>query len=239
MKITEPKEFHLESDTRGLAHRAALEERLRSEREAEEQARHIKAMPVPESINRPFQVKPSNRELTDFEAFQLRSLDRHETAEQRFKEELRIEEERLKAEFKALPLPKSTYPPDFVVEVDDRSLVTPMEVKLESEIRAAKRREFDAMVEAQRREADMQKEMNEKEQQEKENKEVKQLRRQTIEQGGMMFVAKPVVTIDQFPTKVPKSMPLTEPKSPYLRTKERALRQNEVDEESLANIDAF
>lgn len=240
--ITEPKAFHFVSDARGSAYRQSLAERLNAEREAEAAARVVKAKPVPtEILNKPFHVKPSEKELTNFSEFHLRTDDRHEVSEQKFQAELAAEEERLHKEFKAIPVPKTTYKPGFELEFDDQHLVVPINVHLESEARASKRKEFDEKVAAHKLEEEKKKQAELQRSMDKENEDIKQLRRMTVDKGGLMFVAKPVEKDDHYPVKPAKAIPLTQPKSPHLRTKERAATKapHVVEESSLVNIDAF
>ncbi len=228
VQITQPKEFHLQSSERGLMHKVQFEERIRREIEEEEAARDIKAAPMPSFANQ-FVVKPCEKELTDFHEFKLRSEYRHSQAEQKFNDELRLEEERLKQEFRALPLPKSTFAPGFVLEIEEHSLVVPQEILLESEQRALRRKDFDEKAALTRKLHDQAREIEQKLVDDKENRDIQKLRRMTVEDGGFKFTAKPVVTEDLFPNKTPKSMPLTEPKSPFLRTKLRARNSNIMD----------
>lgn len=66
--------------------------------------------------------------------------------------------------------------------------------------------------------------------QEDENRRIADLRRTSIEEGGLLFKAKPVndgVPSDASSLAPPPPMPLTEPKSPHLATAQRAaLRQS-------------
>ena len=52
--------------------------------------------------------------------------------------------------------------------------------------------------------------------------EINQLRRMSVKEGGMAFKANPIVTKDKYPCAHVKAAPLTQPKSPYLLTKQRA-----------------
>jgi hypothetical protein len=238
-RVTETKEFRLISDARGNAYRASLSQRIKAQHEAEDTARNIKATPIPEKLNRPFHVKHSQKELTNFKEFHLKSTDRHEISEQKLQAELKAEEEKLKQEFKALPLPKTTYKPGFELSFDDHALVVPIKVHLESETRAAKRKEFDEKVHAHLEEAEKRKQEELKQQMDKENDDIKQLRRLTVDKGGLMFVAKPIVTKDHFPSKPQKAVTLTQPLSPSFKVKVRQNNQALAEEAAFANIDAF
>ena len=82
-ELTEPKEFHLESVRRSQI--AKLNQQLRLEREQEELARlreeSVRAVPMPD-FSHPFKPQPSLKELTEFKAFELESLDRHQRAKE-------------------------------------------------------------------------------------------------------------------------------------------------------------
>ena len=65
---------------------------------------------------------------------------------------------------------------------------------------------------------------------EKENREILELRKKTVEEGGLLFKAKPIQTKDVYKTKASVMQPLTQPKSPLLQTKNRGMmkRQNAI-----------
>jgi hypothetical protein len=63
--------------------------------------------------------------------------------------------------------------------------------------------------------------------QDKENFELNKLRRAPVSQGGMCFKASKVLSKDPYPTKHVMSTPLTEPKSPNLRTALRTRLQHQ------------
>jgi hypothetical protein len=117
--------------------------------------------------------------------------------------------------------------------------VVPIKVHLESETRAAKRKEFDEKVHAHLEEAEKRKQEELKQQMDKENEDIKQLRRLTVDKGGLMFVAKPIVTKDHFPSKPQKAVTLTQPQSPSFKVKVRLNNQASTEEIAFANIDAF
>lgn len=54
-----------------------------------------------------------------------------------------------------------------------------------------------------------------------EQKIMKEMRRKSVDEGGLCFKAQPIMSTDKFPSKTIKAVPLTEPKSPYLKTKQR------------------
>ena len=63
---------------------------------------------------------------------------------------------------------------------------------------------------------------------EMENMRIKEMRRKSVEEGGLAFKAKPIVTKDAFPTKPVVAAPPTTPFSPKLLTKERSSMKNYI-----------
>lgn len=55
-----------------------------------------------------------------------------------------------------------------------------------------------------------------------ENRNINIMRRKSISEGGLMYKAKEILREDPYPVATPEYRPLTEPKSPMLRTKLRA-----------------
>ncbi|GKY91130.1 hypothetical protein MPSEU_000085800 [Mayamaea pseudoterrestris] len=107
---TATKPFNLKSANRHEQYQAKLREKLREQEEQEKaqrqfHAKEFKCPPAPES-----RIKSSKAPTTPA-PFQLASLDRHEKFELETKQKLADEDEEMRrlANFKATPVPKSTY----------------------------------------------------------------------------------------------------------------------------------
>ena len=118
------------------------------------------------------------------------------------------------------------YTPDFTVAVPDRVAIVPEHVELASESRALKRREFDLTVAQRKQREDEEQAAQELRQKQSEDREIRRLRGKSIADGGLIFRAKPILTVDPFPARCVPPPPLTEPESPHLRT---ATRKRTVD----------
>jgi len=177
-------------------------------------------------------VRVSKPSLTEPKEFNLSSVVRHAQAAAKFQEDVAHLLGKDKAEFHALPLPKSTYEVAFQPEIEERTPLMPLAVTLESDIRSNKRAEFNKKMHQSLAEKEQQKEAAARAKLEQENQKIKELRRQSTKEGGMAFVANPVLTKDLYPTHK-QHIPLTEPKSPYLMTKLRA-RETTSDEVTFA-----
>ena len=223
-KLTQPKEFALKTSERFNLQKSLQEQRLKQEAENEKKCRDFVAKPAPASTIAPRAVTcpVTERKVTQVEEFNLRSALRHEFEVKRqqailCREEMAAKEQ---ATFKAKPAPG--FDRIVVPERAPAPLVQPKEVKLESELRAAKRKDFDEHNKA--RIADMQRQKIEEAQRisSEEDEKLRQLRRKTIDEGGFKFKAKEICYKDAYPTKPSLKAALTVPKSPYLKTKIRA-----------------
>jgi hypothetical protein len=230
MKVTQPQEFHFETATRSLMHRAQLEEQAQKIKRAEEENCVIKANPVPD-FSKAFQPKIVHKEPTVPEPFSLMSIQLHEESLLEFQKE--IEEERRRereaSTIKAKSVPKSLYEPAIPPKPDEAKVTVPLGMKLESDVRAKKRNEFDEeMSKKMAQLGNMQLEM-EKQKEDQENKALKELRRKSVDEGGLMFKAKPILKEDPFPVKSnSKPFEPTIPKSPKFILKERRSTTNEM-----------
>jgi hypothetical protein len=93
---------------------------------------------------------------------------------------------------------------------------------LESSLRAKKRQEFDEIVHAKKLEIEQQQLHAHKQNEDQENQELHVMRRKSIEEGGLMFKAKPIQKDDLYPAKyVSKAFEPTIPRSPKLLLRER------------------
>ena len=229
--LTEPKDLHLRTSDRGLSYKALLEQKKQQEMKLSEEARKVKANPLPPKVV-PFHPLPSTKSLTEFDEFHIRSINRHkEVLTEQQKEIQHMEElKHQQTTFHARPLPKTTYQCDFQVEKNERSPIKSMDISFESDVRALKRKEYDIQMQQRLEEKLLLKEMNEKKKIEDDNKRIREQRKLSTEQGGMAFIAKPVITKDLYPTKPMFSAALTEPKSPAFTkgANRRALQRQEI-----------
>lgn len=216
-KLTKPTPFHLHTQDRGVMHRASLEEQVLRQKLAEEQQREIHVTPAPK-FEQPFQPKHIEKK-TEIEEFHLKSVVRHEQATAQFETAIMMEEAN-KPTFHARPVPPSLINPTFKIEKDINHVpIVPKETHLESELRAAKRKEFDDTVANQKKLLHKKKMEDEKLKHDKENEDLNILRRKSVAEGGFMFVAKPIMTKDLYPSKAQKQIPLTTPFSPQFKSK--------------------
>lgn len=228
-KVTQPQEFRFETAARGQAYRAQLEEQLKL-KQAEEARAMVKANPVPD-FSKAFQPKIIHKEPTVPEPFSLMSIHLHEESLMEFQRE--VEEERRRereaSTIKAKSVPKTLYEPALPAKVEEVKVTVPVGMKLESNQRAKKRQEFDEEMSKKMEQLEnLQLEM-EKKKEDQENKMLKELRRKSVEEGGLMFKAKPILKEDPFPVKsVAKAFEPTIPKSPKFILKERRSATNEI-----------
>ena len=97
-----------------------------------------------------------------------------------------------------------------------------IDTKFLSDSRAEKRREFDAIVSQKIAEREIVKEAERIKKTEDEERQLQEMRRKPVSEGGLNFVAAPILSVDPFPVRVPDLLPTTNPKSPFLITKLRA-----------------
>ncbi len=238
-KLTEPKEFHFETDRRGEFYQQQFQQQLQREQEEEMKKREVKALPVPNfDVIRTSSLAPvPPKTLTEPQPFNLRSVDLHEAALEQFhhqimKEiEVKQKEEEEAKNFKAKPVPKTTYEPAYEVithnsSLEDKenqeNLVKPLNIVLESDKRAEKRKEFDEKLKKHYEDMEVRQKQALLEKETKKKLELKTMRRKSVEEGGLLFKARPVLAEDPFPVKpCTGNKKLTQPKSPNLRLKER------------------
>jgi targeting protein for Xklp2 len=185
----------------------------------------FKAHPAP-SFKKGFEVEPSDKPLTETEPFELRSEKRHEASVTKMQEQLdvMIATANQAQNFRARPLTdKVVYGAPIEVVRNTVPLTKPEEVHLRSQARAAERGIFNETVAKARQLEEEAKAQQRQEKQQQETLEMKQLRRMSFEDGGFNFIAKEIMEEDPHPLPtghVPIS--LTDPKSPFLLTKQRA-----------------
>ena len=130
--LTQPLGFNLTTDKRGAYARKVLERREAEEEEAAALKRRVVAKPVPATTRRRSSqcFVPNEIKVTQFQPFNLKGEALHEY--ERKREAQRREEEeaaaRARAEFKARPLPFSTFNPMFEVNPSDAAPTVPMDL---------------------------------------------------------------------------------------------------------------
>ncbi|KAK9833064.1 hypothetical protein WJX74_006234 [Apatococcus lobatus] len=185
----EPQGFALATEQRGQA-RAEMEKRQREQQEdAEREAAHFRARPVPASsgmghlgfLARPASAQP----LTIPEPFELASESRHQEAEvlKELQNRQREEERRQKANFKARPVPRAGH---FDVHPSNRPLTVPEEPVFSLDTRTAARQQFDAAMAAKQQLLEMEQQEAKARAEAREEAEIREYRR------GLEFKARPV-----------------------------------------------
>lgn len=230
-RVTEPLEFHLLTSDRGQAYQHMLEEYQRQEEELAKEAVKVKAMPLPD-LSKSFHIKPSTKTVTAPAPFELKSAILHEEAEVKLHQQLDREGEQVRKSnsFRARAVPKTTYEPQLEVgETENRPPTVPLNVKLSSDSRAEKRHAFDVQVAEKKTLQQKQEEQKVREKEEAEQRELHDLRRKSVQDGGMVFKAQPVLRHDPYATKRPVTpKAVTMPKSPKYHLKERRVKVEEV-----------
>ncbi|KAJ1401385.1 hypothetical protein B484DRAFT_405742, partial [Ochromonadaceae sp. CCMP2298] len=228
LTLTQPKAFQLSTSSRGEGEKQRARQQQEQDALDLAEARKVKAQPAPDFSRRSQAVKGEQKEmkpLTEVKPFQLRSSIRHKEAVASFQREsssLAERESRESSGFHALPLPQTTYTAETERARAAHALVVPLPMQLQSGLRAAKRADFNQEVgEKQAKLEDVRNTLT-KQQQQRESLEVQEWRRRAVEEGGLMFKAKPIGTADQYPSKAPPATPLTTPFSPKLLTKARS-----------------
>ena len=227
-KPTAPKEFALITNRRGQQHRMMLQSKLKAELLAQKKAQKIHANPVPTAILErpaPLPVVPI-KEATAPQPFQLRSEALHEEAQRTQRQVQCMEEEQKRREvsFKAKPLPRTTFEePDISInkgkeneKEHHREPIKPLQVVLESDLRAQRRKEFDQSISQKMQELQLMQIQLFKQKERKQNDDVRDLRRKSVAEGGLCFKAAPMPTHDPYPLKMVRSASSTAPQSPRL-----------------------
>jgi hypothetical protein len=218
-ELTNPTDFNFKTTDRGNASKQAFQDKINRQILEEKAASEVHATPFNEKIfKKSFAVSTSQKELTEFSEFKLLSEERHKEAAIKSMEAAQMELVKNKVEFHARPVPSSTYELKFQTKPSDKEPVTPMNTSFSTDQRSLQRRAFDASVTKSKEEEKNLQEKQKAAQEDKENGLLKNLRRTPASKGGMAFKATKVLTKDTYPSKHVMSTPLTEPKSPNLRT---------------------
>jgi hypothetical protein len=223
--VTEPEEFHLLTAERGAAYQSIMEEYMRQEEELAKEQTKLKAQPMPD-LSKAFQPKILHKPVTEPTPFRLKSVALHEesSVKQQMQQERDQEQNRRSTGFKARALPKSTFEqqPANMINHENRAPVIPLNIALNSDLRAEKRHAFDEKMGQKMAALAMQQEQLAKEQCLQEQLSIQEMRRKSVQEGGMVFIAQPVLKHDPHASKpTPAAKQPTQPRSPKLRLRER------------------
>lgn len=207
--LTEPAPFDLATERRRIDDEQRRQEKLEAEQREVEAARQFKARKVPrKALDNPF-IPSLELKVTEPAPFELLSVQKHDLYQDLFHERVEEEErERREAmEFKARVF-KHAKP--FVPQRSTKPLTMLDEVVLNSDTRAAQRREFDNKLmvkEAAQQEAERKRQILE---QERQKQETKKLRAQLVHKP--VAVPETLYKVGFVPR--PSEQPLTAPKTP-------------------------
>ena len=226
--LTQPLGFNLTTDKRGAYARKVLERREAEEEEAAALKRRVVAKPVPATTRRRSSqcFVPNEIKVTQFQPFNLKGEALHEY--ERKREAQRREEEeaaaRARAEFKARPLPFSTFNPMFEFNPSDAAPTVPMDLKLPGDSRAESRARFDDANARRIAEQERARAEEERERVANDERERRRMRR------SMVFKARDVPDYAELATVGVAPVPeaeLTVPESPFAtRRSRRVYRYN-------------
>jgi hypothetical protein len=229
--LTKHKEFHFQTDIRGELRKQQFQEQLLHEQEEDAKKREFKALEL--QAEKQGIVAPKTavkKQLTEPQPFQLHSVDLHEAAMEQFHQQImkdifeKNKEDEKHKNFKAKALPKTTYEPEeFVIREEDKeNIVKPLNIVLESDKRAEKRKIFDEQLKQQELNRELLQRQRLENKEHDKQQEILELRRKTIEEGGLLFKAKPVLDKDPYPvTKPCQQKVLTKPQTPNFKLKAR------------------
>ena len=119
--------------------------------------------------------------------FNLRSEYRHSEVQEELNKKVNAIEIELQknTQFRARPVPSTTYKPnEIVVDNTERDLVIPMVVSLESDKRALKRQEFDKHMEEKMAQINEMKALLVRQQRDMETRRIQEIRNKTIDEGN-------------------------------------------------------
>ena len=226
--LTRPEGFNLTTDKRGAYARKVLERREAEEEEAAAAKRRVVAKPVPATTRRRSSqcFVPNEIKVTQFQPFNLKGEALHEY--ERKREAQRREEEeaaaRARAEFKARPLPFSTFNPMFEVNPSDAAPTVPMDLKLPGDTRAESRARFEEANARRIAEQERARAEEERERVASDERERRRLRRSTVFKARAVPDYAELATVGVAP--VPEAE-LTVPESPFAtRRSRRVYRYN-------------
>lgn len=209
VQLTEPAPFDLATERKRIEDEQKRQARIEEEKHKLEEERQFRARPMPKKLlENPF--KPQlELKITEPTPFELLSLQKHEIYQDQFHEKISEEERERRAamEFKAREFKKAK---PFVPQRSTKPLTMLDNVLLNSDLRAAQRREFDNKLMAKeiaQQEAERKRQILE---QERQKQEVKKLREQLVHKP--LPVPETLYKIGFMPR--PSEQPLTQPKTP-------------------------
>ena len=220
--LTEPKPFSFPGDTHHEKAQTRIEELRKKKEEDEQRPRDFTAMPMPYSQSATFIPRHSERKLTEFKEFDISDSDifhakKREWAARKASEDALSKS--LQRDFRAMPLPQSTYEPDMIPQPSDRPPVVPDDVHAYNPPRAIERRAYDEANKKRIEEENRIREAVVKEREKLAEDEYLKLMKTPIADGGLRFIARdaPATTFgspDFIP--LPSDAPLTEPCTPIV-----------------------
>ncbi|WIA30497.1 hypothetical protein OEZ86_000581 [Tetradesmus obliquus] len=211
--LTHPQPFRLQTEARGAHYQDELAARMAAEEARAKRLRRVTARPLPVTIDLPaVPPKPETKPLTLPDAFELKSLSRHQEFEEKRRRQLQEEEEaaRRAAEFKARPV--HTAGP-FVVHESGAPLTVPVDPDLATEHRAVDRHEFDEHVTEKMREQEDERRRQAELKRRQEEEATRQYRKK------LRFSARPMPSFEHPYMAQPSDKPLTNPKTPNFASK--------------------
>ena len=231
-KTTEVKEFKLRVDSRGSAYQQELE-RATARKENEELGRStikMKPAPVFEAASLDGFQSAVKLPLTEVKDFNLTSVKKHKLFQDDFKKHVDalMTKEKEQREIHAEPVPSTLYEPDFQYQKEIRTPLKPIEINFATESRVNKRKTFDLQNVERIIETERQAELVQMLKDAEEKEQIKDIRRKSVAEGGLMYKAAPIMKHDPYPTSMCQPRALTMPVSPILRTSKR-LRASHVE----------
>lgn len=126
------------------------------------------------------------------------------------------------SQVRARKAPESTFEPTFQITHSEREPLTTMDVNLHSTVRAQQRQDFNVKNQEYHAEIARMKKQRAAARLEEEKRKLRELRTTSMEEGGLMFRAKPV-RANAAPFKpAPSHQELTVPVTPQLATQIRS-----------------
>lgn len=193
--LTVPTPFRLQSDLRHEAYQREQQERKRKKILEDKLARNFKAEPAPRRSTRVFTPLPSRKKLTEPEPFNLRSVSLHEHSQMQLRSKIEKEDKEVRrrsTSFRASPLPRSTPISKKTSKKKPRKPLSGIEPNLRTKTQAEHRRSFDNKISQRMKSESARRKMIEKENYERSKSEIEELRRLSVEEGGMVHKAKPI-----------------------------------------------
>jgi targeting protein for Xklp2 len=209
--LVEIESFGLKTEERGKQKEAALKAKLRKDERQKRKNRQFKARDLP--IGEPFVPAPADAPLTEPEPFDLETEERGALKVLHLQEKLahQAKEEEENRQFRAREI-NGLVP--FVPKKSTKVLTTIEDFSLNTQDRATKRSVFEQHIKEQERKAMELKRQQDLAREKEERKQIKKLRKQLVHKPLPLLKVKPMEPLRS-------DSALTEPASPFLRTKTR------------------